>query len=243
MWVRQGGCPRSAWAGAARGEAPLTDEKPKENGGMRERKAPLCRVEEVDEPAKAGGTAQTSRASGFLATEACTPRGVATHLGKHWLNEPTAITHKAGNSNSESDLSLGARCGQDLSLQQPVVKVRLHSGPPARLPRWGPRSAGDASPLHPNAAAALGTPGWLRCSSLKYCPILPPHRANYARWGPRFSVVRLRSRDTLAAANFGETSPKPWRRRVAPCHRGASPASVRRRDFHHGLLTRLSRPR
>ena len=34
---------------------------------------------------KAGGTAQTSRASGFLATEACTPRGVATHLGKHWL--------------------------------------------------------------------------------------------------------------------------------------------------------------
>jgi len=82
---------------------------------------------------------------------------------------------------------------------QPVVKVRLHS-------------TGDASPLHPNAAAALGTPGWLRCSSLKYCPILPPHRANYARWGPRFSVV-------------------------APCHRGASPASVRRRDFHHGLRT------
>src|SRR5437867_12062036 len=24
---------------------------------------------------------------------------------------------------------------------------------------------------------------------------------------------------------------------VAPCHRGASPASVRRRDFHHGLST------
>src|SRR5712691_11092797 len=92
-------------------------------GGMRERKASLCRVEEGDEPAKAGGTAQTSRASGFLATEACTPRGVATHLGKHWLNEPTAITHKAGNSNSGNDLSLGARCGQDLSLQQPVVKV------------------------------------------------------------------------------------------------------------------------
>src|SRR4030081_1451927 len=34
---------------------------------------------------KTGGVAQTSRASGFLATEACTPRGVATHLGKHWL--------------------------------------------------------------------------------------------------------------------------------------------------------------
>src|SRR5712691_9325600 len=46
-----------------------------------------------------------------------------------------------------------------------------------------------------------GDPGcWLRCSSLKYCPI--------------FSVV-------------------------APCHRGASPASVRRRDFHHGLLASL----
>src|SRR5881409_3325696 len=41
---------------------------------------------------------------------------------------------------------------------QPVVKVWLHSGPPARLPRWGPRSTGDASPPHPNAAAALGTP-------------------------------------------------------------------------------------
>src|SRR5207245_10069721 len=93
----------------------------------RERKAPLCRVEEVDEPAKAGGTAQTSRASGFLATEACTPRGVATHLGKHWLNEPTAITHKAGNSNSGSDLSLGARCGQDLSLFGSVSEKGEHA--------------------------------------------------------------------------------------------------------------------
>src|SRR5438093_1138168 len=37
---------------------------------------------------------------------------------------------------------------------QPVVKVWLHPGPPARLPRWGPRSTGDASPSHPNAAAA-----------------------------------------------------------------------------------------
>src|SRR5712691_4772596 len=72
-------------------------------GGMRERKASLCRVEEGDEPAKAGGTAQTSRASGFLATEACTPRGVATHLGKHWLNEPSTITRKAGNSNPGND--------------------------------------------------------------------------------------------------------------------------------------------
>src|SRR5439155_18452256 len=36
--------------------------------------------------------------------------------------------------------------------------LAAHSGPPARLPRWGPRSTGDASPAHPNAAAALGTP-------------------------------------------------------------------------------------
>ena len=26
------------------------------------------------------------------------------------------------------------------------MKVWLHSGPPTRLPRWGPRSTGDASP-------------------------------------------------------------------------------------------------
>src|SRR5262249_33652745 len=36
----------------------------------------------VDEPASAGGTSQKPRASGFPATEACTPRGVATHLGR-----------------------------------------------------------------------------------------------------------------------------------------------------------------
>ena len=51
-------------------------------GGVRERKAPLCRVGRSMNLRKAGGTAQTSRASGFLATEACTPRGVATHLGE-----------------------------------------------------------------------------------------------------------------------------------------------------------------
>src|SRR3990170_4818655 len=33
---------------------------------------------------------------------------------------------------------------------QPATKLWLHSGPPARLPRWGPRSPGDAS-----AGAAL----------------------------------------------------------------------------------------
>jgi hypothetical protein len=30
---------------------------------------------------------------------------------------------------------------------QPVVKVQLHSAPPTRLPRWGPRSAGAGSGL------------------------------------------------------------------------------------------------
>src|SRR5206468_12503443 len=97
-------------------------------------------------------------------------------------------------------------------------------------------STSDASPRHPNAAAALGAPAPAALLLLQILPVLPPHRANHARRGPRFAVVRLRSRDTLAAANFGETSPKPWGRRVAPCRRGASPASVRRRDFHHGLL-------
>src|SRR5205809_1524556 len=124
---------------------------------------------------------------------------------------------------------------------QPVVKVWLHSGPPARLPRWGrrsgpparlprwgPRSTGDASPSHPNAAAALGAPAPAALLLAQILPVLPPHRANHARRGPRFAVVRLRSRDTLAAANFGETSPKPWGRRVAPCRRGASLVPVRR---------------
>src|SRR3954469_16660035 len=59
-------------------------------------KSPALPCGEVDEPAKAGGTAITNRASGFLVAEACTPRGVATHLGKHWLNEPSAITSNAG---------------------------------------------------------------------------------------------------------------------------------------------------
>jgi hypothetical protein len=29
---------------------------------------------------------------------------------------------------------------------------------------------------------------------------------------------------------------------VTPCHRGASPPSVRRRDFHHGLLATTAYP-
>lgn len=39
---------------------------------------------------------------------------------------------------------------------------------------------------------------------------------------PVGSVVRLRSRHDSNTANFGETSPTPWRRRVTPCHPGAA---------------------
>ena len=57
------------------------------------RKAPLCRVGRSMNLRKAGGTAATSRASGFLATEACTPRGVATHLGETLAQ--TSLRHHA----------------------------------------------------------------------------------------------------------------------------------------------------
>ena len=45
-------------------------------------------------------------------------------------------------------VTLAAIAASTLSLAglQPVVKVWLHSGPPTPLPRWGPRSTGDASP-------------------------------------------------------------------------------------------------
>src|SRR3954465_5434889 len=80
-------------------------------GGVARAKSPALPCGVVDEPAKAGGTAVTNRASGFLVAEACTPRGVATHLGKHWLNEPSAITSKAGNSNSTRAILLVLRSG------------------------------------------------------------------------------------------------------------------------------------
>lgn len=59
--------------------------------------APLCRVGRPNEPVDTGGTAQ-SRASGFLTTEACTPRGIAAHLvKKHRLKRLSeTITSKAG---------------------------------------------------------------------------------------------------------------------------------------------------
>src|SRR5262249_715968 len=65
------------WVGAARGGVRPRGLQSK----VGKKKGPALPCGEVDEPAIAGGTAQKSRVSGFLATEACTPRGVATHLG------------------------------------------------------------------------------------------------------------------------------------------------------------------
>ena len=51
-----------------------------------------------NEPAKAGGTAVIGRASGFLATEACTTRDLAARLGCYVGSDepPKTITSKAG---------------------------------------------------------------------------------------------------------------------------------------------------
>src|SRR5213083_3187728 len=87
--------------------------------------------------------------------------------------------------------------------QQPVVKVWLHS-------------TSDASPP---AALLL----------LQILPVLPPHRANHARRGPRFSVVAPCPRGGApnAAAALGTPG------RLARL--GATP------DFYHGLLRRRDR--
>src|SRR5436309_1041493 len=94
--------------------------------------------------------------------------------------------------------------------EQPVVKLRLHSGPPARLPRWGPRSAGDASPL----TALLLPQIW---------PILHPtvHRTHGG--GPALRSSRR---------SAGVPTARTVRRGVDL--RGASPPSVRRRSFTTG---------
>ncbi len=80
--------------------------------GTRE-KPRFCRVGRSNEPAINRWNRCDSRASGFLATEACTTRGVAVHfvvtLAQTSLR---AITHKAGSSNSEPNLSLAGREGQ-----------------------------------------------------------------------------------------------------------------------------------
>src|SRR6266542_1010708 len=56
------------------------------------------------------------------------------------------------------------------------MKLQLHSGPPTRLPRWGPRSAGDASPLHPTALknARWGPRPLTALLLLQIFPILHP---------------------------------------------------------------------
>src|SRR5712691_8323900 len=65
-------------------------------------------------------------------------------------------------------------------------------------------------PLHPNAAAALGTPGWLRCSSLKYSRYCHPPRKRRAAGTP------VLGRRALPAGRLARL--------------GATP------DFHHELL-------
>src|SRR5213592_799115 len=114
-----------------------------------------------------------------------------------------------------------------MSLCQPVVKVRLHSGPPTRLPRWGPRSAGDASPLHPTALKkrAVGAPAADCVAPPSNIPDIAPHRAQDSRWRPRSAVVAPLRRGPHGAdcAPWGGSAG-----RLAAL--GATP------DFHHGLL-------
>jgi hypothetical protein len=77
-----------------------------------------------------------------------------------------------------------------------VVKVQLHSGPPARLPRWGPFGR-RCIPSPPQRGCRVGDPG----ADLLLLPEIFPIF-------PIFSVVRLRSPRTVNAANYGETSPR-----------------------------------
>src|SRR5439155_21894196 len=74
------------------------------------------------------------------------------------LHRPGAVSRRLLPRRELGRLGRTSGRGRRAPTWQPVVKVWLHSGPPARLPRWGPRSTGDASPAHPNAAAAVGTP-------------------------------------------------------------------------------------
>src|SRR6266496_5114196 len=106
------------------------------------------------------------------------------------------------------------------------MKLQLHSGPPARLPRWGPRSAGDASPLHPTALENARRGPRADCvAPPSNIPDIAPHRAQDARWGPRSAVVAPRRRGPHGAdcAPWGGSAG-----RLAAI--GATP------DFHHGLL-------
>ena len=99
---------------------------------------------------------------------------------------------------------------------QPVLNVWLHSGPPTRLPRWGPRSTGDASPPpHRAEKRAAGAPArGLRCSSFKYSRYsqssrLPPQRAQNARRGPR--LARGAPRPSRCSARLSPRAARPRR--------------------------------
>src|SRR5438093_2119717 len=87
----------------------------------------------------------------------------------------------------------------NLQFPKPILAARggnpqaLHpSSTPTRLPRRGPRvstptrrSTLGTPGLHPNAAAASGTPELAALLLPQIFPILPPHRANHARRGPQ----------------------------------------------------------
>src|SRR5437667_4205584 len=59
---------------------------------------------------------------------------------------------------------------------QPAVKLQLHS-------------AGAASLLHPNAAAALGAPGLAALLLVQILPVLHPTVHKTHGWGPRSALV------------------------------------------------------
>src|SRR6266566_1148218 len=118
-----------------------------------------------------------------------------------------------------SSIDVG-RCSANAWASQPVVKLRLHSGPPTRLPRWGPRSAGDASPLHPTAL-------------------------KNAQWGPRpltalllphiFPICSVVAPCQHSTGNFPIHQVRNYLvSEVVSWERGASPSSVRRWTFTTG---------
>src|SRR5712691_12997364 len=67
-------------------------------------------------------------------------------------------------------------------------------------------------PAPPQRGCRIGTPALAALHFLQILPVLPPHRANHARRGPRFSVV-------------------------APCRRGGAPNAAAALD--PGRLARL----
>ena len=112
--------------------------------GCASEKSPALPCGEVDEPAKAGGTAITNRASGFLVAEACTPRGFATHLGKHWLNEPSTITNNAGTQTLKGSYRFQ---GRGSSGEDAIQQAFQLAGAFGQLAVAGPRAVAAAEEL------------------------------------------------------------------------------------------------